>query len=162
MSDPGSPPPPSPWSGAPTAKERNALQREVVALLDELAPEKVLTRGDPLRLAVEQHRTPSGCVLQAPKAALTVSWFAPAGGDKGLGELRIIVWRGTVSRRGGSSRNKGATVVRELTFRPIERPTTPEVWRDEQGEALDTPSLAARCLALLKDETDRGDDALHG
>lgn len=157
MSDPGSPPPPppSPWSGAPTAKERNALQREVVALLDELAPEKVLTRGDPLRLPVEQHRTPSGCVLQAPRAALTVSWFGPAGGDKGLGELRIIVWRGTVTRRGGPARKEGATVVRELTFHPIERPTTSSIWRDEQGGELDTTSLAARCLALLKDETDR-------
>ena len=126
-----------------------------MALLDELAPEKVLTRGDPLRLPVEQHRTPSGCVLQAPKAALTVSWFGPAGGDKGLGELRIIVWRGTVSRRGGPARNKGATVVRELTFRPIERPSSARVWRDEQGEEHDTASLAAICLALLKDETDR-------
>lgn len=153
MSDPGSPP--SPWSGAPTAKERNALQREVVALLDELAPEKVLSRGDPLRLPVEQHRTPSGCVLQAPKAALTVSWFGPAGGDKGLGELRIIVWRGTVTRRGAPARKEGATVVRELTFNPIERPATTRVWRDERGEEHDTASLAALCLALLKDETDR-------
>lgn len=158
MTDPGRPPgsPESPWSGAPTAKERNALQREVVALLDELAPEKVLTRGDPLRLAVEQHRTPSGCVLQAPKAALTVSWFGPAGGDKGLGQLRIIVWRGLVSRRGSPARKEAATVVRELTFHPIERPTTPRVWRDEQGEELDTPSLAAKCLALLKDATESG------
>jgi hypothetical protein len=126
-----------------------------VALLDELAPERVLTRGDPLRLAVEQHRTPSGCVLQAPRAALTVSWFGPAGGDKGLGELRIIVWRGTVTRRGVAARKEGATVVRELTFHPIERPTTNRVWRDQQGEELDTAALAARCLALLKEETDR-------
>lgn len=152
MTDPGSPS--SPWSGAPTAKERNALQREVVALLDELAPEKVLTRSDPLRMPVEQHRTPTGCVLQAPNAALSVSWFAPAGSDKGLGELRIIVWRGTVSRRGAPARKQAATVVRELTFHPIERPTTDRIWRDERSEELDTASLAARCLALLKEQTD--------
>jgi hypothetical protein len=153
VTEPGSPD--SSWSGAPTAKERNALQREVVALLDELAPEKVLTRGDQLRLPVEQHRTPTGCVLQASKAALSVSWFAPAGGEKGLGELRIIVWHGTVSRRGAPARKEAATVVRELTFHPIERPTTERVWRDERGEELDTASVAAMCLGLLKDETDR-------
>ena len=153
MTDPGSPE--SPWSGAPTAKERNALQREVVALLDELAPEKVLSRGDPLRLPVEQHRTPTGCVLQAPRAALTVSWFAPAGGEKGLGELRIIVWRGTVSRRGAPARKEAATVVRELTFHPIERPATERVWRDEAGQEHDTASVAAMCLGLLKEQTDQ-------
>jgi hypothetical protein len=153
VTDPGSPA--SPWSGAPTAKERNALQREVVALLDELAPEKVLTRGDPLRLAVEQHRTPTGCVLQAPSAALTVSWFGPAGGDKSLGQLRIIVWQGTVSRRGSPAKKQGATVVRELVFHPIERPTTEKTWRDEQGQEYDTAALAALCLTLLKEQTDR-------
>lgn len=115
----------------------------------------MLTRGDPLRLAVEQHRTPTGCVLQAPNAALTVSWFGPAGGDKSLGQMRIIVWQGTVSRRGSPAKKQGATVVRELVFHPIERPTSEKVWRDEQGQEYDTASLAAACLTLLKEQTDR-------
>lgn len=153
VTDPGSPD--GTWSGAPTAKERNALQREVVALLDELAPERVLTRSEPLRLAVEQHRTPTGCVLQAPRAALSVSWFAPGGGETRLGELRIIVWRGVVTRRGAPARRDNATVVRELRFLPVERPTTDRVWRDERGEFYDTSSLAALCLTLLKEQTDR-------
>ena len=144
--------PGSVWTNAPTAKERNALQREVVALLDELAPEKVLTRGEPLRLPVEQHRTPEGCVLQAPTAALSVSWFAAGGGNRSLGELRIIVWRGVVSRRGSRARRDSAHVVRELVFQPIERPTSAKVWRDASGEEYDTASLASMCLTLLKEQ----------
>src|SRR5687768_4778909 len=68
-------PPATPWTAVRTAKEKNAVQRAVTALLDELAPERVVKRGDRLTLPVEQHRTPSGCVLQAPKAAVSVSWF---------------------------------------------------------------------------------------
>lgn len=152
MSDPVKPG--AVWSNAPTAKERNALQREVVALLDELAPERVLSRGEPLRLPVEQHRTPEGCILQAPTAALSVSWFAGGGGDRKLGELRIIVWRGIVSRRGSPARREAATVVRELVFHPVERPTSDKVWRDSSGEELDTLTLASRCLVLLKEQVD--------
>lgn len=150
MSDPDNPE--AVWSNAPTAKERNALQREVVALLDELAPEKALTRGEPLRLSIEQHRTPDGCVLQAPNAALSVSWFAAGGGNRSLGELRIIVWRGVVSRRGSPARRERAHVVRELVFHPIERPTSDKVWRDASGDEYDTPSLASLALTLLKDQ----------
>lgn len=140
------------WTNAPTAKERNALQREVVALLNELAPEKVLSRGEPLRLPIEQHRTPEGCVLQAPTAALSVSWFVGGGGDKKLGELRIIVWRGQVSRRGSPARRERASVVRELVFHPIERPASDKVWRGASGEVYDTPALASLCLDLLKEQ----------
>lgn len=152
MSDPDKPE--AVWSNAPTAKERNALQREVVALLDELAPEKVLSRGEPLRLPIEQHRTPEGCVLQAPTAALSVSWFAGGGGDRKLGELRIIVWRGVVSRRGSPARRERATVVRELVFHPVERPTSDKVWRDASGAEYDTAALASMCLALLKEQVE--------
>ena len=59
-----------PWTRAPSAKAKNAVQRSVTALLDELAPERVLTRGEQLRPPIEQHRTPTGCVLQAAAAAV--------------------------------------------------------------------------------------------
>lgn len=152
MSDPDKPE--AVWTNAPTAKERNALQREVVALLDELAPERVLSRGEPLRLPIDQHRTPEGCILQAPTAALSVSWFAGGGGDRKLGELRIIVWRGVLSRRGSPVRREAATVVRELVFHPVERPTSDKVWRDANGAEYDTPSLASICLSLLKEQVE--------
>jgi hypothetical protein len=139
------------WSGGPSAKARNAVQRAVTALLDELAPERVLTRAEQVRPPIEQHRTPNGCVLQAANAAVSVSWFAEATADAALGELRVIVWRGTVSRR-GVSRPERATMVREIVLHPIERPSDDCLWRATDGAEYDTTGLAAFCVALLEDQ----------
>ena len=143
-----------PWSASPSAKTRNAVQRSVTALLDELAPERVLTRGERIRLPVEQHRTPAGCVLQAASAAVSVSWFPEATADASLGELRIIVWRGTVSRRG--SKRESATMVKEVVLHPSDRPSDETRWRATDGSEYDTASLAAYCIALLEDQIRAG------
>jgi hypothetical protein len=139
-----------PWTGARSVKEKNAIQRSVTALLDELAPERVLKRVQQLSGTVEQHRTPSGCVLQTATAAVSVSWFAAASTDKTLGELHIVVWKGVVSRRGSPKPPKGATIVTELVLHPIDRPSDDLVWRADSGAEYDTASLAAHCLALLE------------
>jgi len=78
----------------PTAKEKNSVQRSVNSLLDTLAPERTTTRADRAPVPVEQHRTPTGCVLQAPTAALTVRWFADTSNDAAFGELHVCIWRG--------------------------------------------------------------------
>ncbi|MFN2636480.1 MAG: hypothetical protein ABR585_05610 [Gemmatimonadaceae bacterium] len=140
----------APWTPSRTAKEKNTVQRAVTALLDHLAPERVLKRDDKLRAAVEQHRTPSGCVLQAATAAVSVSWFADPSAGSPLGELRIIVWKGTVSRRGRAASPEGAKVVKELVLRPIEAPLDDSLWRAADGTEFDTPALAARCVSLLE------------
>ncbi len=150
MNDPTRPTPP-PWSASPTAKAKNAVQRSVTALLDELAPERVLKRVEQLPGPVEQYRTPTGCVLQAATVAISVSWFADAAQDARLGELRVIVWRGTVTRR-GTRRRKAATVVAELVLHPIEPPADDCVWQATDGTQYDTASLAAKCLALLEEQ----------
>ena len=137
------------WSTAPTAKEKSAVQRSVTALLDALAPEKVVKRGDTFHGPIEQHRTPAGCVLQAENAALSVSWFADTRSET-LGELHINVWRGVVSRGGSSHRKPAkATIVSEHVLRPITSSTEGCLWRAQDGAEFDTPSLAARCVALL-------------
>ena len=151
MADPTSPGA-SPWSAGPTAKAKTAVQRSVTALLDELAPERVLKRVEKLSGPVEQHRTPTGCVLQAGEAAVSVSWFADAAPDAVLGELHVIVWRGRVSRRGAAGRATGATVVSELVLRPIEPSEDACLWLATDGARYDTASLAAKCLALLDDQ----------
>ena len=139
------------WSSSPTAKAKNAVQRSVTELLDELAPERVLKRVGDVPGAIEQHRTPSGCVLQAADAAVSVSWFADATKDAALGELHIVVWRGKVARRGGTrTAPKGATIVADLILHPIEPPANDCVWRATDGSRYDTRSLAAKCLALLE------------
>ena len=145
-----------PWAAAPTAKEKNAVQRAVTALLDELAPERVIRRAERTHLSVEQHRTPSGCVLQAAAAAVSVSWFPGAADDAALGELHVVVWRGVVSRRGSPRRPDGAAVVGELVLRPVERPADDCVWRAADGTTYDTAALAAKCLGLLAAQTEAG------
>ena len=145
------------WRAPTTAKARNAVQRSVTALLDELAPERVLTRSAQLRAPVEQHRTPTGCVLQAAAAAVSVSWFAGAGDDPVLGELRVVVWRGVVSRRGCPRRREGATVVSEMALYPIERPSNECAWRATDGSEYDIAALATLCTRLLDEQVMSGE-----
>ena len=149
MNEPANSSPPA-WSASPSAKTKTAVQRSVTTLLDELAPERVLKRVEELRGPVEQHRTPTGCVLQATGAAVSVSWFAEGGSQTALGELHVIVWRGTVARRGATRHQKGATIVTELVLHPIEPTTDDFLWHANDGTRYDTASLAAKCLALLQ------------
>ena len=151
MTDPTDPTA-SPWSAVPTAKTKTAVQRSVTALLDALAPERVLKRIDKLAGAVEQHRTPTGCVLQAGTAAVSVSWFTDTTPAAGLGALRVIVWRGRVSRRGAAWSPTGATTVAEVVLHPIEPSADGCVWQATDGARYDTAALAARCLALLDEQ----------
>ncbi len=138
------------WSSSPSAKAKNAVQRSVTQLLDELAPERVLKRVGEVPGSVEQHRTPTGCVLQAADCAVSVSWFAEATKDSVLGELHILVWRGKVARRGNARAPKGATIVADLILHPIEPPAGDCLWQATDGARYDTASLAAKCLALLE------------
>jgi hypothetical protein len=138
----------------PTLKERNAVQRSVDRLLDELAPEKALRRGESPALPVEAHRTPSGCVLQAPAVALSVSWFADATEDTTLGELQIVVWSGTVARRGMARPAQNAVVASELALHPLVNASLESVWLASDGRTFDSVALAAHCLALLETARD--------
>jgi hypothetical protein len=151
MTDSTNPPPPQ-WSLSPSAKAKNAVQRSVTQLLDELAPERVIKRVGTVKGSVEQHRTPSGCVLQAADCAVSVSWFADPTKEAILGELHILVWRGKVARRGAARLPKGATMVADLILRPIEPPADDCLWQGNDGTRYDTATLAARCLALLDEQ----------
>ena len=143
------------WSTSPTAKEKSSIQRSVTQLLDMLAPERVPKRGETVHRRIEQHRTPTGCVLQAESAAVSVSWFADNRG-RTLGELHVNVWDGVVSR-GGSSHRKAvkAAVVTELVLYPNTSSLDGRVWRSDDGRELDTQALAAHCLALLEEQIER-------
>lgn len=141
------------WGTSPSAKERNEVQRSVTQLLDALAPERVLKRGDLLQGPIEQHRTPVGCVLQAKAAAVSVSWFLDARAHATLGELHVNVWRGVVSRGGSSYRKPAkATLITELVLRPIAKSLDDCVWRADDGREFDTAALAAHCIELLEEQ----------
>lgn len=138
------------WDSSPSGKAKSAVQRSVTQLLDELAPERVLKRVGEVKGTIEQHRTPTGCILQAADCAVSVSWFADPTAEAVLGELHVLVWRGKVARRGHAQPPKGATVVADLILRPIEPPADDCLWQATDGTRYDTASLAARCLALLE------------
>src|SRR6185503_12509327 len=68
--------PVTPRDPPPTSKEKNAVQREVTRLLEELAPERAPAHASRQIVPIQQHRTPNGCILQAATAALSVTWYA--------------------------------------------------------------------------------------
>lgn len=129
------------------------VQRSVDRLLDELAPERSLKGADRAPALVESHRTPNGCVLQGATNALSVSWFAEVSDSTTLGELHVTLWRGVVSRRGAAKPRENAVVLRDLSLRPVERPTDECVWRASDGALFDGDALAAHCLAMLQDQS---------
>jgi hypothetical protein len=137
----------------PTVKERNAVQQEVGLLLDALAPERAAHRIGSKEASVERHRTPRGCILQAPAGAVTVSWFPDSAQGAELGELQVVAWSGTVSRPGSSHRASGAKLVEELVVRPVENRLGGIAWRTADGTTFTTDALAARCAELLEQWT---------
>jgi hypothetical protein len=80
---------------------------------------------------------------------LSVSWFADATEDATLGELQIVLWRGTVTRRGIARPTTGAVVEGELVLHPEAGPGDETIWRTNDGRTFDSDALAAYCLALL-------------
>ena len=141
------------WGNAPTIKTRNTVQRSVTALLDALAPERAIKRADDPPAVIEQHRTPSGCVLQAAECAVSVSWFpATASEESGLGELHVLVWSGKVARRGVPQSIKKPTLLSELVLRPLEPPIDDFIWRAREGSRYDTSSLVTRVRSLLDNQ----------
>jgi hypothetical protein len=91
-------------------------------------------------------------VLQAATSAVSVSWFSEPGHDAPLGELRVIVWRGTVARRGSPTPRDGASVAKEMVLHPIEPPADGRLWRSTEGAEYSTSELAERCLEFLTDQ----------
>ena len=140
-------------SAPATSKERSAVQRSVRTLLDALAPERATSRSERAPAQIERYRTPSGCVLQAPTAALSVAWFPGVASSSDLGQLHVVLWRGSVTRRGGGVPRESASLLRESTLRPVELSPGGARWREEgDGVVYDTQALADHCLALLKEQ----------
>jgi hypothetical protein len=118
-------------------------------LLAELAPERTNPRATKPIESIEAHRSPNGCILQAEDAALTVTWYADATDQDRVGELQIMLWRGTVSRRGGAAVRTPAQVVKQEVLNPIEQPVNDSIWRSREGAVYTTAELADYCLKLL-------------
>lgn len=139
------------WRTAITAKEKSAIQRSVNHLLDVLAPEKTVKRGDQPESSIGQHRTPAGCVLQGDGAAVSVSWFADNRGEL-PGELHVNVWRGEVARRGTYRKPGNATLVKQVILLPTETSIADCMWRRADGTEFDTQGMAEHCTELLGEQ----------
>ena len=140
----------------PTVKLRNAAQSEVNRLLDALAPERATPRRTVSSGDVDRHRTPRGCILQAPTGAVSVSWFADSAQGSELGEVQVVAWSGKLSRPGSSAtRSEGAEVIEQLVLRPV-AVEGGIAWRAEDGTMYSTESLAGHCLDLLERRTEGG------
>jgi hypothetical protein len=134
----------------PTAKERNSVQRSVNNLLDTLAPERATTRGDRAPVPVEQHRTPTGCVLQAAyrcaERAVVRRYVERRPVRRATG--RDLEGRRITTRIVTDS--DGASVVTEFALRPIDQTSEAAAWRASDGTTYDVAGLAEHCLSLLK------------
>ena len=146
------------WPDRPTAAQRTGAQHAVARLFDALAPQKPPARRDGPAPAIQRHRSPSGCILQAATRAVTVSWFPASTNDTALGELQLVTWRGTVSRPGSARPAAGGAVVDQQetfallpgTVGAITATTRDDwFWRAADGTMYDAQAFAARCHALL-------------
>jgi len=148
------------WPDRPTAAQRTGAQHAVARLFDALAPQKPPARREGPAPAIQRHRSPTGCILQATTRALTVSWFPASTNDTTLGELQLITWQGTVSRPGSARRAAGgAVVVQEETFAlapgtvgALGATGDNWLWCAADGTTYDAGALAARCHALLEED----------
>ena len=142
-----------PWYRGRSAKQRAVVPRAVKALLDILAPERVLARGEDRKVLIETHRTPKGCVLQAPATAVSVSWFeddSPA-----LGELHVVLWSGVVTRRGAAAQREAARLCKEMVLAPIDPPQDGALWQAPDGKTFDTAALVTYVSGMLEEEMAR-------
>jgi hypothetical protein len=137
---------------AERAKQRTAIQRDVMWLLDELAPEvPPPKKSEELPPTIRRHRSPGRCILQSESRAVTVSWF-PAQPDSGMfGELVVTTWSGTVSLPGSARRaSVAAKPIATLLLHPIAT-TEGWLWQTADGKReFMIPALAARCRTMLE------------
>jgi hypothetical protein len=122
----------------------------VRGLLDSLAPERPPARAGRPQPELQTLRSARGCILQTDTRAVSVSWFSVADSAATLGELQVIVWDGVVARPGSANRaTSGAVSLGETLLRPAEVEGDAWAWRATDGAVWDTPTLVARCHALL-------------
>lgn len=134
-----------------TSKQRAAVQREVVKLLDELAPERPPQRRDAPVPSISAHRWPARCILQAESSAVSVSWFPARPAEEALGEILVIAWDGVVAVPGVVSRGHEAPQARQtVSLYPVEQEDGDFMWR-QNGELLLADEVVSYCRGLLEE-----------
>jgi hypothetical protein len=134
-----------------TSRQRAAVQREVVRLLDELAPERPPQRRDTSQNSVSVHRWPARCILQGESTAVSVSWFPARPAEEALGEILVIAWDGVISVPGITPKGNEAPQAREsVTLLPVEQEDGDFKWR-QNGALMPMDEVVNYCRGLLGD-----------
>ena len=133
-----------------TSKQRAAVQREVVRLLGELAPERPPQRRETAGAAVSVHRWPARCILQGEDTAVSVSWFPARPAEEALGEILVIAWDGVIAVPGAPPQGHVAPQARQsITLLPVEQEDGDFKWRQEDA-LLHMDAVVSYCRGLLQ------------
>lgn len=135
-----------------TSKQRAAVQREVVRLLDELAPERSPQRREASSSPIAAHRWPGRCILQGESTAVSVSWFPARPAEEALGEMLVIAWDGVIAVPGAARRANATPVARATrTLRPREGDDGDWLWLEGDAEPMPTEELVSLCRRLVEE-----------
>lgn len=114
------------------------------------------TSGERLDVRV----SPDRCVVQLGSAALTLGWLRHTTDAVDLGQLLVIVWRGTIAQRGAYSAERPTHAAAnppkplwEEAFVASGRDEASWLWRPATADigGYSSPELADRCLDRLRD-----------
>lgn len=113
-------------------------------------------------------QAPERCIVQLGSVALTVAWLRKGPDPSAIGELLLILWRGTIAQRPGEpssfsvkpKKQSPPTILWEETLIAAADSEADWTWRPELGDLVGVNSdvLAERAVASLlaihRDDTD--------
>ena len=137
-----------------------ACTRELARLSDEVL-RGLATMGGPIQeeKAIVR-RSPERCIVQLGPVALTIGWLRSNNDSVALGELLVIVWRGSVAPRKDHNPERpskgpaalGATALWEQVLSAVGESEQTWGWHPpgQEIERCSSIELAERCVSRLR------------
>ena len=137
-----------------------ACAREFVRLSKEVVDGVAALPGATPEEKAVIRQSPDRCIVQLGPVALTLAWLRSTHDSVAMGELLVIVWRGSVAprnrhepeRRAAGPAPLGATQLWEQVLTPVGDSEANWGWqpRGAEGERCSSTELAVRCLDQLR------------
>lgn len=145
-----------------------AFAREYARLALALAAGASQATRDNPELTSIIRQAPERCIVQLGSVALTVAWIRKGADPSAIGELLLILWRGTIAQRPGEpssfsvrpKKQSPPTILWEETLIAAADSEADWTWRPEFGDfvGVNSDGLAERAIASLAaishDDTD--------